>query len=32
VTFQYDFLVLPSFIGSLVGGTNLRAETTMKYE
>ena len=32
VSFQYDFLVLPGFIGSLIGGTDLRAETTMKYE
>lgn len=32
VTFKYDFLVLPSFMAALVGGTDLRAETTMKYE
>jgi Flp pilus assembly protein TadG len=32
VTFHYDFLVLPEFIGFLVGGTDLKAETTMKYE
>jgi len=32
VTFHYDFLVLPGFVGSLIGGTDLRAETTMKYE
>jgi Flp pilus assembly protein TadG len=32
VEFQYDFLVLPNFLGALVGGTNLRAQTTMKYE
>ncbi len=32
VTFPYDFLVLPSFLTTLAGVTNLRAETTMKYE
>lgn len=32
VAFHYDFLVLPSFIASLVGGTTLQARTTMKYE
>ena len=32
VTFEYKFLVLPNFIGSLAGIMNLRAETTMKYE
>ncbi len=32
VTYLYDFLVLPNFIGALVGGTNLRAVTMMKYE
>jgi Flp pilus assembly protein TadG len=32
VSYQYDFLVLPNFIASLVGGVNLRAETVMRYE
>lgn len=32
VTFHYDFLVLPSFIASFMGGTDLRAHTTMKME
>ena len=32
VTFHYDFFALPNFITSLLGGTDLRAETTMKYE
>lgn len=32
VTFSYDFLVLPSFIGDLAGVLDLRAHTTMKYE
>lgn len=32
VTFDYDFLVLPNFIGDLAGGITLRAETTMLYE
>jgi len=32
VTFHYDFLVLPNFVGALMGGTDLHAETTMKYE
>ena len=32
VTFHYDFLVLPNFVGALVGGTDLQAQTTMKYE
>ena len=32
VTYHYDFLVLPNFISSLVGGTNLRAETVMRCE
>jgi len=32
VSFQYDFLVLPNFVGALVGGTNLQAQTSMKYE
>ena len=32
VTYHYDFLVLPNFIASLIGGQDLRAHTTMKYE
>jgi len=32
VTFQYDFLVLPAFIAEFLGGSDLRAHTTMKYE
>lgn len=32
VTYLYDFLVLPGFIGSFAGGTELSAKTTMKYE
>ena len=32
VSFHYDFLVLPSFLAFLVGGQELRATTTMKYE
>jgi Flp pilus assembly protein TadG len=32
VTFPYDFLVLPNFVGTLAGVQNLRAHTTMKYE
>lgn len=32
VTFHYDFLVLPNFVGALVGGTTLQARTVMKYE
>jgi Flp pilus assembly protein TadG len=32
VTFHYDFLVLPNFMAFLVGGSDLQAETTMKYE
>jgi Flp pilus assembly protein TadG len=32
VTFHYDFLVLPNFIGTLFGGTTLHAQMTMKYE
>jgi Flp pilus assembly protein TadG len=32
VTFPYDFLVLPNFIGDLAGGITLEAWTTMKYE
>jgi hypothetical protein len=32
VTFHYDFLVLPGFVGTLIGGTDLQAQTTMKYE
>lgn len=32
VTFHYDFLLLPNFIANFMGGTDLRAHTTMKYE
>ena len=32
VTFHYDFLALPNFVAALIGGTDLEAETTMKYE
>jgi hypothetical protein len=32
VSFHYDFLVLPNFLGDLFGGFDLRAHTTMKYE
>jgi Flp pilus assembly protein TadG len=32
VTFHYDFLVLPAFIADFLGGSDLRAHTTMKYE
>ena len=32
VTFHYDFFALPAFITSLLGGTDLVAQTTMKYE
>ena len=32
VTFPYDFFVLPNFVASLIGGTELRAHATMKYE
>jgi Flp pilus assembly protein TadG len=32
VTFDYDFLVLPNFVGALVGGSTLEARTVMKYE
>ncbi len=32
VEYHYDFLVLPSFVGSLVGGTDLVAETVMRME
>jgi Flp pilus assembly protein TadG len=32
VTFHYDFFALPNFITSLLGGTDLAAYTTMKYE
>lgn len=32
VAFHYDFLVLPGFISDFLGGTDLRARTTMKYE
>ena len=32
VTFHYDFLVLPAFIADFLGGSDLHAHTTMKYE
>lgn len=32
VEYQYDFLVLPGFISTLVGGINLVAETVMRLE
>ena len=32
VVFHYDFLVLPAFISDFLGGTDLRARTTMKFE
>lgn len=32
VTFHYDFLLLPNFIANFMGGTDLRAHTTMKME
>ena len=32
VDFHYDFFALPAFITSLLGGTELVAQTTMKYE
>lgn len=32
VTFHYDFMVLPNFLAGFLGGTDLRAHTTMKYE
>jgi len=32
VSFHYDFLVLPNFISELLGGLDLQAQTTMKYE
>lgn len=32
VTYHYDFLVLPDFIGSLIGGTNLTARAVMRME
>ncbi|WP_298039887.1 TadE family protein [uncultured Desulfuromonas sp.] len=32
VSYHYDFLLLPAFIGSLVGGTNIVAETSMRVE
>ena len=32
VSFQYQFLVLPNFLGTLSGIQELRAESTMKYE
>ena len=32
VTYRYDFLVLPNFVTSLIGGVNLGAETVMRME
>jgi hypothetical protein len=32
VEFRYDFLVLPNFIGGVLGALDLQAETTMLYE
>jgi len=32
VTFHYDFLVFPAFLGDLFGGLDLHAHTTMKFE
>ena len=32
VSYDYDFLVLSRFIGSLAGGLTLSAQTVMKYE
>jgi Flp pilus assembly protein TadG len=32
VNYHYDFFALPDFITSLLGGTDLVAQTTMKYE
>lgn len=32
VEYHYDFLVLPNFVGSLIGGTNLTARTIMVME
>jgi len=32
VTYHYDFLVLPNFVSSLVGGVNLNAVTIMRCE
>jgi Flp pilus assembly protein TadG len=32
VTFHYDFLLVPAFISSLVGGSTLEAVTTMRAE
>jgi Flp pilus assembly protein TadG len=32
VTYQYDFLVLPNFVTTLMGGVNLGAETVMRME
>lgn len=31
-TFQYSFIFMDNVINALIGGTNLRAQTTMKYE
>ncbi len=32
VTYRYDFLVLPNFVTTLMGGVNLGAETVMRME
>lgn len=32
VSYQYDFLLLPNFVGSLGGGITLKAATVMRYE
>lgn len=32
VSFHYDFLLLPGFIGDLIGGTDMVATTVMKME
>ena len=32
VGYQYDFLILPGFVGRLMGGLNLRAITEMRFE
>ena len=32
VQYHYDFLVLPNFVGSLIGGTDIVTTTVMKYE
>jgi Flp pilus assembly protein TadG len=32
VSFTYDFLVLPNFVGEMLGATDLQATAVMKYE